>query len=90
MARKVVLTSDMSGDTGVRTIEFSFDGVGYEIDLTEAEAKQFRKDLAPLLRCCPGPQKREQHSPTPSTSGLLSRRGASIDINERYRPKVLP
>ena len=46
MARKVVLTSDLSGESPARTYPFSFDGIDFEIDLTDSEAKQFRKDLS--------------------------------------------
>lgn len=41
MARKVVLTSDLSGESPARTFEFSFDGVDFEIDMTEDEGKQY-------------------------------------------------
>lgn len=48
MAQRVVveLTSDLSGEAAQESVSFSVDGVGYEIDLTEAEASTFREALA--------------------------------------------
>lgn len=47
--RKVVLTSDISGDTPARTYTFAWEGVEYEIDLTEGEAQAFRETLLPYF-----------------------------------------
>jgi len=49
MARKVVLTSDLSGDTPASTHTFALDGVGYEIDLTDGEAQMLREALLPYF-----------------------------------------
>jgi hypothetical protein len=48
MAQKVqvLLVDDISGAEAAETVSFSLDGVSYEIDLTAANAKKLRDDLA--------------------------------------------
>ena len=41
-----MLVDDIDGTEAVETVSFSFDGVSYEIDLTAANAKKLRNDLA--------------------------------------------
>jgi hypothetical protein len=54
MAKKTVekYYSDLSGDeidTPGPTVSFTFDGVGYQVDLTEAERKAFSDAVAPYI-----------------------------------------
>ena len=53
MAKHVVttteLTDDLSGGVAHRTVTFSFDGVGYEIDLSQRNARAFEKALTPYM-----------------------------------------
>jgi hypothetical protein len=48
MAQKVqvLLVDDINGSEAAETVSFSLDGVSYEIDLTPANAKKLRDDLA--------------------------------------------
>jgi hypothetical protein len=48
MAQKVqvLLVDDINGSEAAETVSFSLDGVSYEIDLTVANAKKLRDDLA--------------------------------------------
>lgn len=48
MAQKVtvVLVDDLDGSEASETVTFALDGKSYEIDLTEAHAKQFRDDMS--------------------------------------------
>lgn len=49
MARKVVVTvvDDLDGESAAaETVSFGIDGVLYEIDLTEANAREFRASMA--------------------------------------------
>jgi hypothetical protein len=48
MAQRVqyMLVDDLDGTEAVETVSFSLDGVSYEIDLTAANAKKLRNDLA--------------------------------------------
>lgn len=47
MAQKVTiaLVDDVDGTEAAETIRYSLDGKSYEIDLSEANAEKFRKDL---------------------------------------------
>ncbi|MER7441182.1 histone-like nucleoid-structuring protein Lsr2 [Micromonospora avicenniae] len=51
MARKVitVLTDDLDGGKADRTVEFSLDGVGYTIDVSDENAGVLRKALDPYI-----------------------------------------
>jgi hypothetical protein len=51
MAQKVqvVLVDDIDGGTADETVTFALDGVGYEIDLTTANAARLRDALAPWV-----------------------------------------
>ena len=53
MAQKVttVLTDDLTGEEsdGVTSVDFAIDGVAYEIDLDETNAKELREDLADFV-----------------------------------------
>ena len=51
MAQKVqvVLVDDIDGGEAVETLSFSFDGVGYEIDLSAANAADLRAAVAPWI-----------------------------------------
>lgn len=49
MQRTVIeLISDISGEEASETVTFGFDGVDYEIDLTDTEAAGLRKSLQPF------------------------------------------
>lgn len=43
---QVLLVDDIDGAAATETVSFSLDGVNYEIDLTAANAKKLRGDLA--------------------------------------------
>lgn len=54
MAKKTVekFYSDLSGDeidTPAPTVTFTFDGIGYQVDLTETERKTFADAMAPYI-----------------------------------------
>ncbi len=48
MAQKVqvILVDDVDGGSADETVSFALDGVGYEIDLSDANAAAFRESLA--------------------------------------------
>ena len=50
MAKKTLIIDDLTGDTGARTRTLTFDGVEYEIDLTDASFAELRGLLKPYLR----------------------------------------
>ena len=50
MAKRTVIIDDLTGDSGARTRALRFDGVDYEIDLTDASFADLRALLKPYLR----------------------------------------
>jgi hypothetical protein len=50
MAKKTLIIDDLTGETGARTRTLRFDGVDYEIDLTDASFAELRHVLKPYLR----------------------------------------
>ena len=50
MAKRTVIIDDLTGDTGARTRTLRFDGVDYEIDLTDKSFADLRAALKPYLR----------------------------------------
>ena len=45
-----MIVDDINGDAGARTRPFRFDGIDYEIDLTDAHFAELRAALKPYLR----------------------------------------
>src|SRR4051794_34130283 len=45
MAQRVMLIDDLDGSEGAETLHYTVDGVEYEIDLSEKNAKRFRSTL---------------------------------------------
>jgi hypothetical protein len=43
---QVILEDDLDGSEAAETVEFSLDGVNYEIDLSDSNAAQLRNDFA--------------------------------------------
>jgi hypothetical protein len=50
VAKKTLIIDDLTGETGARTRNLRFDGVEYEIDLTDASFAELRKLLKPYLK----------------------------------------
>ena len=50
MAKKTLIVDDLTGEAGARTRTLRFDGVEYEIDLTDASFADLRLALKPYLR----------------------------------------
>jgi Spy/CpxP family protein refolding chaperone len=52
MARnvQVVVSDDLDGSDGAETVSFGFDGVSYEIDLTEKNRAKFEKAFQPYVQ----------------------------------------
>lgn len=46
---EIVLTDDITGESADETVTFALDGVGYEIDLSEGNAKELRGALAGFI-----------------------------------------
>jgi hypothetical protein len=50
VAKKTLIIDDLTGETGARTRTLRFDGVEYEIDLTDASFVELSKLLKPYLK----------------------------------------
>lgn len=50
VAKKTLIIDDLNGDTGARSHTFAFEGVEYEIDLTDASFAELRRALRPYLK----------------------------------------
>jgi Lsr2 len=46
----VILQDDLDGSTAAETVRFALDGVEYEIDLSEENARTFRRGLEPYIQ----------------------------------------
>ena len=47
VAKKTLIIDDLTGDTGARTRVLTFEGVEYEIDLTDTSFADLRRLLKP-------------------------------------------
>jgi Lsr2 len=85
MAQRVqyMLVDDIDGTEAVETVSFSLDGVSYEIDLTAANAKKLRNDLATWV----GPARRSGGRKSSRKAGAASgpRRGDLSAVREWAR-----
>lgn len=46
---QIILEDDLSGGEATETVEFALDGVTYEIDLNDENARKLREGLAPWI-----------------------------------------
>ena len=80
MAKRTVIIDDLTGDTGARTRTLAFDGVEYEIDLTDASFADLRAALKPYLRAArpvSGGTGRASRTPAESSGSSPKRRPGS-------------
>jgi hypothetical protein len=45
----VVVTDDLDGSEGADTVTFAFEGIEYEVDLSQSNAKKLKKALGPYI-----------------------------------------
>jgi len=101
MAQKVqiVLVDDLDGGPADEQVKFGLDGVGYEIDLSAANAAQLRDALAkyvahgrranPVPRVKSGAPRRRRPAPDSRTAAIREwARANGIEIGERGRIPV--
>ncbi len=53
MSRQIitVLTDDLDGTEASETVQFAMDGIAFEIDLSDVNAKQLREVFAVTFQC---------------------------------------
>ena len=94
MAKRTVIIDDLTGETGARTRTIRFDGVEYEIDLTDKSFGELRAALKPYLRAgraiagSPSAARRatrpSKASPNSDSSAIRSwARGMGMAVTER-------
>lgn len=69
---QVILEDDMTGGEASETVEFSLDGVSYEIDLNDENAAQLRDAFAPWIaeaRRSGGRRQTRRRGPAGAASG---------------------
>jgi Lsr2 len=78
MAQKVIVTleDDLDGGQAAETVRFRYEGADYEIDLSAANARAFRKELAPFIKRARTPERRPASRPARTAAGR--RRSAEI------------
>lgn len=94
MAQKIIVTlqDDLDGSPAAETVLFALDGVEYEIDLSEENARTFRRRLEPYIgrarrvgRAQPHQQRRTAPSPTDSRAIREWAKERGIQLKDRGR-----
>ena len=76
MAKKTLIIDDLTGETGARPRTLAFDGVEYEIDLTDASFAELRGLLKPYLRAGRAVSGRPSSGSRSSSAGVKRRPGS--------------
>ncbi|HEY2079904.1 MAG TPA: Lsr2 family protein [Streptosporangiaceae bacterium] len=69
----VVVSDDLDGSEGAETVSFGFDGLSYEIDLSEKNRAKLDKAFAPFLRHGRRVTQRRRPSATRTTGPRIDR-----------------
>jgi hypothetical protein len=96
MARRTILIDDLDGGEAAETIAFAIDGMSYEIDLSDGNAKKLREALSPFIAsarpvAAPAkPAKKRGAKPRPSAPRPATPEQAMIDdvALARFRPSA--
>jgi len=76
MAKKTLIIDDLTGETGARPRTLAFDGVEYEIDLTDASFSELRGLLKPYLRAGRAVSGKPSTARRPASNGVRRRPGS--------------
>jgi hypothetical protein len=80
MARTVMITDDLDGSSPAEPVQFTFDGVNWEIDLSEKNREKLQKALQPFLdKAHPAQVAQAKSAPTPRRA--RSSRGGREDLD---------
>jgi hypothetical protein len=97
VAKKTLIIDDLTGETGAHTRTLRFDGVDYEIDLTDKSFADLRTLLKPYLRAArsvsssPAPlltRRRSQRAEAPQGEAAVIRawaRANGVPVTDRGR-----
>jgi Lsr2 len=87
----VVITDDLDGSEGAKTVAFGFDGVSYEIDLAEANRTKLETELAPFIAASRRQRAGARRAGRPAASSVdrgavrAWAREAGLNVSERGR-----
>jgi hypothetical protein len=98
VAKKTLIVDDLTGEAGAVTRTLRFDGVEYEIDLTDASFADLRHVLKPYLRAAravsgtptsgrsSGKRRRPGSAPAPESAAIRAwARSVGMPVTERGR-----
>ncbi len=85
MARnvQVVVSDDLDGSDGAETVSFGFDGVSYEIDLSEKNRAKFEKAFEPYIQAGRKISRSRRPSAARATGPRIDRASIRIWANEQ-------
>lgn len=87
---EIILSDDVDGSTATGTVNFAFDGVSYEIDLSEENQNKFRDQMsvwvtnARRVRRASAPKKGRPDGPTGSEVRAWAK-AKGFDVSSRGR-----
>jgi nucleoid-associated protein Lsr2 len=80
MAKTVITTDDIDGSPNAETVEFSYAGTSYTIDLTKKNRAAFEKALKPYIQVAHKGGARPRR-PTSGRSRRTTRSHSSVDLS---------
>ena len=81
MAKTVVMTDDLDGSASAETVEFSFGGTDYTIDLSKKNRTAFEKVLKPYIAAAQKTSRSGRRSGPGGRGRGRSRSGSSRDLS---------
>ena len=92
----VIVTDDLDGTEGADTVTFAFEGIEYQVDLSESNAKKLKKALDPYISAArktggkrPSSRRSSASSSRPSSSDTAAirewARSQGLQVSERGR-----
>ena len=80
MAQTTIITDDLDGSANAETVQFTFDGTSYSIDLSRKNRNAFEKALKPYIEAASRVSTRRTAA-SPSRRSSRSRRSSGIDLS---------
>ncbi len=87
----VIVTDDLDGSEGADTVTFAFEGIEYQVDLSESNAKKLKKALDPYIsaaRKTGGRRSSSRRSPASSNRSATSDTAAIREWARAHGHKV--
>ncbi|WP_435280114.1 histone-like nucleoid-structuring protein Lsr2 [Streptomyces sp. 1222.5] len=90
MAKRIIVESDLSGESDAEAVSFTFDGKRYTIDLTESEKEDFSNvlakyiDVAEEVTSAGQPSSQQSNGPDPAKVRTWAQE-KGIEVNTKGR-----